>query len=545
VPEAEQVVDFPTLGFLAADWIEAHCIVPDSFRKGQPFTLYGEQLWFLVNHYRVRPEAHYGQLATAFHYRRSQLVRPQKWGKGPLTAAQICLEGVGPALFAGWAVAGERYDCAEHGCRCGWTYDYQAGEPKGMPWPTPLIQITATSEEQTDNIYDALRPMIDDGPLHDLIPKTGEEFIRLPGGGRIDVVTSSAQSRLGQRVTFVPQDEVGIWTEQNKMVKVAETQRRGLAGMGGRAVETTNAWDPAENSVAQRTSESKAEDVYRDHRLAPKGLSYGNRVERRRIHRHVYGDSLIERGGHVDLDGIEAEAAELMEKDPEQAERFFGNRIVAGSGAWMDPAEWAACGPAEGELPKVVLPGDAITLGFDGAQYDDSTALIGCRVSDGHVFPLGIWEKPEGQEGVGWEVDRDAVAAAVEQTFDRYDVQLMFPDPWGDWRPYVEAWALRWPGRIVEFDTRHITKMCRALERIRSDVRTGALSHDGSEVLATHMGNARRRDRGDLYTITKERKGSPRKIDAAVAATLAYAARVSALESPPPVKKSRRLVTFA
>jgi hypothetical protein len=35
----------------------------------------------------------------------------------------------------------------------------------GMPWPTPLIQITAFSEEQTDNIYDALRPMIDDGPL--------------------------------------------------------------------------------------------------------------------------------------------------------------------------------------------------------------------------------------------------------------------------------------------------------------------------------------------------------------------------------------------
>jgi len=72
-----------------------------------------------------------------------------------------------------------------------------------MAWPTPLIQITAFSEEQTDNIYDALRPMIDRGPLHALIPKTGEEFIRLPNGGRIDTVTSNAQSRLGARVTFV------------------------------------------------------------------------------------------------------------------------------------------------------------------------------------------------------------------------------------------------------------------------------------------------------------------------------------------------------
>ena len=36
------------------------------------------------------------------------------------------------------------------------------------------------------------------------------------------------------------------------MTKVADTQYRGLAGMGGRAALTTNAWDPGEESVAQR-----------------------------------------------------------------------------------------------------------------------------------------------------------------------------------------------------------------------------------------------------------------------------------------------------
>jgi putative lipoic acid-binding regulatory protein len=44
-------------------------------------------------------------------------------------------------------------------------YEYEPGEAMGQAWPTPLIQITATSEEQTDNIYDALRPMIELGPL--------------------------------------------------------------------------------------------------------------------------------------------------------------------------------------------------------------------------------------------------------------------------------------------------------------------------------------------------------------------------------------------
>ena len=29
----------PTLGFLAADWVEAHCVVPDGFDMGKPFVL--------------------------------------------------------------------------------------------------------------------------------------------------------------------------------------------------------------------------------------------------------------------------------------------------------------------------------------------------------------------------------------------------------------------------------------------------------------------------------------------------------------------------
>jgi hypothetical protein len=57
--------------------------------------------------------------------------------------------------------------------------------------------------------------------------------------------------------------------------------------MGGRAEETTNAWDPNENSVAQRTAEAadRTGDIFRWHPLPPKGLSYRNKVERRKIHR--------------------------------------------------------------------------------------------------------------------------------------------------------------------------------------------------------------------------------------------------------------------
>ena len=322
---------------VALEWVEAHCVIPDGDDQGEFFYLVSEQLAFMAGHYTVQDDARPGMRADAFKYRRSQLVRAQKWGKSPLIAAFVCLEGVGPALFAGWASGGEQYRCADHGCGCGWVFEYAPGDAMGRPWPTALIQVTATTEDQTDNTYGALRPMIEKGPLDDVIARTGEEFIRLPNGGKIEVVTSKATSRLGQRVTFVPQDETGIWTESNSMVKVARTQRRGLAGMGGRAIETTNAWDPSENSVAQQTFLSRADDVQRDFRQPPAELKWSSGRDRRRILEFNYAGVPW---ALSNLASIEAEAGELSESDPAEAERFFGNRIVAGGGAWMPRGRW-------------------------------------------------------------------------------------------------------------------------------------------------------------------------------------------------------------
>lgn len=333
---SEFVVDFPTLGFLVADWVEAHCIVPDGFRKFARWRMYDWQLWCTANFYRVKRDARRGQLATAFHNRRAQIVAPQKAGKGPWSATLVAAEAVGPVLFAGWARGGEIYACADHGCECGFEFVYEPGDPMGQPWATPLIQLLATSEDQVDNVFRPLQAMARHGALAELM-RVGEEFIRLPNDGRIDVVTSSATARLGQPITFALQDETGLYTKANKMVRVAETQRRGVAGMGGRSLETTNAWDPSEESVAQRTAESARPDIFRWHPLPPASLSYRNKEERRRIHRRVYAGS-----DHVDLDAIEAEVAELLERDPAQAERFFGNRIVHGQGAWLPDGLWVS-----------------------------------------------------------------------------------------------------------------------------------------------------------------------------------------------------------
>lgn len=541
-----------TLG-VSLDWVEAHCVVPDGFNRGRDFTLYDYQLDYFSNFYLVRGDVEFDPaepiLGPAFVYRRGLLIGPQKLGKGPTTAAHICLEGVGPALFAGWAGRDDGYACIEHGCRCGWERPYILGEPMGMAWPTPLIQITALSEEQTDNIYGALRPMIEYGPLADVIPKTGEQFIRLPGGGRVDTVTSSAMSRLGQRVTFAPQDEVGLWTKTNRMLSVADTQYRGLAGMGGRASLTSNAWDPAESSVAQIQFESKSKDIYRQFRQPPSNLSYKNKAERRKIHQIVYGEALKSRGGHVDLDAIEAEAFDLIERDPAQAERFFGNRIVAGSDSWMDPLKFDELATVE----DPVKDGDEITLGFDGSINDDSTALMGCRLSDGRMFTVGVWECPTDDEAAAeWEVPVSEVDAAVAAAFKRFKVIRMYCDP-PYWQDSVGRWASEFGEKIVtEWWTNRERQVVAALERFHTGVinketsfEPADIEHVANDPFRIHVVNAKRKQTRSGVVIRKDRPGSPNKIDLAMAGILAYEARGDAIaDGALKAKKKKRFTSF-
>lgn len=553
VPQStdDYTVDFPTM-WVAVDWVERHCVIPDGFSAGKAYELADWQTWFYVNHYRIKPTASLGNRAAvgapAFWYRRSQVVMPQKAGKGPLTASQCCLEAVGPALFAGWASGGEVWDCRDHDCGCGWIYEYEPGEPMGAAWPTPLIQITAFSEEQTDNIYAALKPMIERGPLTDVIPRVGEEFIRLPGGGKIDTVTSNNQSRLGQRVTFVPQDEVGLWLPMSKdgkggnMVKVANTQRRGASGMSGRVVETTNGWDPAENSVAQQTAQSALVkgDIFRLHRQAPAHLSFGDKRERRRILKHVYAGSWW-----VDLDAIDAEASEIMLTDPGQAERFYGNRIVAGLGQWMSPEVWDGPKDSPRQQVRVVPPGTAVAGGFDGSENDDWTA-IRLETQDGYRFTprYGPDRRPTYWNPAEWggSIPRGEVQAAVDEIGRVYRLRRFYCDP-RDWRTEIGEWALKYgEEEVLEWSTYRIDAMFLALKRAYNDIKSGRTTHDDCPMTAEHVQNARKVAKpGDKYILGKP--DAHRKIDLAMADTLAHEAASDLHSLGPDAWKPKRKLT--
>jgi len=466
------------------------------------------------------------------------VIAPQKTGKGPWSATIVAAEALGPVRFLDWAEGGERFDCRDYGCSCGFDYTYEPGEPMGEPWATPLIQLLATAEDQTDNVYRPLKSMGRNGPLAERM-RVGEEFIRLPNDGQIDVVTSSAQSRLGNPIIFALQDETGLYTTTNKMIAVAETMRRGAAGMGGRSMETTNAYDPTLDSTAKRTHESKVTDVFRFYDPPPEKLKYDRPSERIRIHEYNYRGS-----PHVEVESIDAEAVELSEKDPAQAERFFGNRIRAAADAAFDLAHFKTLHRRD-YMPD---PGAVVTIGVDGARYHDALAIVATEAATGFQWPLGIWERPEHAPD-DYEHPRDHADAAVADAFDRYRVWRMYIDP-----QYidhlVDAWCGRWgTDRVKAWVTSRPRPIAWALRAYAASQKAGDLSHNGDRTFTAHMGNAKRRtvnvyddEHRPMWGVSKEAPNSPLKIDAAMAGCLSWEARGDAIAAGATARKRRPAV---
>ena len=493
---------FPTLGYDVAELIQAKCAIPDGDHQGEPYILTEEQARFVLHMYRVHPAT-----GKFFYDRGAQLVRPQKWGKGPFSAAIICAEAdaEAPVIPDGWNAQ---------------------GQPVGRPWATPWIQVTAVSEDQTANIWRALVPMIELGAIRGDIPDTGQTRVNLPGGGRIEPVTASARSRLGQRLTFAVQDEAHSWLRANGGLTLADNQRRNLAGMGGRFLETGNAWDPREDSVAQRTAESGEPGVHHDD-LEPGVGSVRNKVDRRKMLKKVYGDSWW-----VDLDRIDGEIVALLARgEAVQAERFFLNRKLAGEDAAFPP------GLIEQRLRKdsIAVPGELVTVGVDGARFADALAVVATDIVTGHQWPLGIWERPEHAPD-NYEHPLDQVDGAMADAFETWDVWRVYCDPqWID--PLLEKWQGRWgEKRVLPWYTNRPRQIAWAVRGFTDCIAAGDWSHSGDELLVRHFTQARKQmlnvfddQHRQMHTFSKDRPDSPRKIDAAMAAVLSWEARSDAI----------------
>jgi hypothetical protein len=381
-----------------------------------------------------------------------------------------------------------------------------------------------------ENTWGALIPMIDDGPLANVIPKTGEAFIRHPSGNRdsrIEIVTSKADGKLGARISSGKCDETGLWTDSNGMKKFIRTLRRGAAGMGGRVSESTNPYDPAEASVAQDTHESTRPDVLKHYFPPPAHLDFKLKKDRELIFRWNYASS-----PWVDLRSIESESQGLAEHNPAEAERFFGNRVVAGTGSWLDMGKWG-----EG-TPITVKPRTRVCFGFDGSDNDDHTG-IRLETLDGHQFTPTYSEKRRTYwrpDEWGGRIPRAEVNAAVSELASGFEIIRAYCDPFF-WESEIDAWASLYGEKVfIKWATNKIERMHFALERFRTDVYNpeSDFTHDDHEPATAHLRNAivRSRTVDKLTGVRRYIIGKPtdtQKIDLAMSSVLAHEARMDAI----------------
>jgi phage terminase large subunit-like protein len=183
---------------------------------------------------------------------------------------------------------------------------------------------------------------------------------------------------------------------------------------------------------------------------------------------------------------------------------------------WLPPGVWESL-QQDREIPL----GSRIVLGFDGSYSGDSTALVAASVEQTpHLQVLGLWEHPGGN--VPWQVDHDDVEARVQRAFRDYEVVEMSADP-----PYWAQQLTRWQeqygeDRVIAFNTFVRKRMAAACSSFYQAATTDGISHDGNPALARHIYNATLKESAQGAYITKQSSSSPMKIDAAIAAVIAY-----------------------
>lgn len=536
--------EHPTLGYQVEDWSmgvatatspaapAARFLVPAGPLAGRPFSLTDRQLTFLLWWYALDDDG-------LFLMRGASMRHARGTGKSPLAAFIGVCELVGPVRFSHW----------------------DGDEPVGTRASMPLVQVAAVSEAQCENTQQYVRAWTAKGtPLqleYGLDP--GKQIVYAPGdgrsaGGKLAVITSSSATARGATPSLVLADETGEWTDANGGTRFRAVLGDNAAKVAsGRVLECANSWRPGDGSVAELrwdawTAEQEAGGADRpwlmDVREAPADTDWEDPDS---IHAAV--EAVYEPVPWMSAKQVMPQILDRA-KPINESMREFGNLRVSELTSWVSSQDWDACA-----VDDDLRDSDEVVLFCDASESDDATALVACRVGDGLVAPLWIFEpnavdpvtgRPFGPVPLA-ELDRQVLLA-----FERFTVLAFFSDVHPieqyakvEWRDRYEDQLVIWATakEPVAFDMRgNKQEFAQAAELAADEVAQTAraraagdeldehaLRHTGDSVLTRHVYNTQREPYRQYVSV---RKGDHRrKIDGAVATIGARHARRRLLTS--------------
>lgn len=523
-----------TIGWDFLGW----CGIELQHRKGKPWRFTLEQARLALWWFGVDDDGDW-------LFRDGAIQRLKGWGKDPFGATLCATEMVGPCRFDG----------------------FERGRPVAADQPHAWVQTAAVTLEQTKNTMRLFPSLFTAEAKAWYGLQVGKELVHgLDDERLIQAVTSNPSALEGGRSSFVLKNETHHWRANNNGHEMAATIRRNAAKSEGGAARTlaiTNAYDPSQDSVAQHdreaweavaAGEAITEGIFYDSLEAPPEAPL-TAEDAPDVVAGIRGDSVW-----LSTKRIVKEILDVRDP-PSRQRRFWFNQITAHEESWttllvFDPLAKPELGVGADLLRSDTRVAGEWALFFDGSKSDDATGLVACRIDDGHVVTLGMWQKPPKGRDQDWVVPRAEVDLRVRTVFEVFNVVGFFADPshtrddetaerfWDDiidgwhrtYRDRLRVWAqpgkgghsVMWdmtsPARSQEFTA--------AAERAASDIDRGALTWDGDPRLRIHVRNARRFPNKYGTSLWKGHRTSKRKIDLAVCMVGARMVRRMVLNAP-------------
>lgn len=457
-------------------------------------------------------------------------------GKDPLAAVLSIVELIGPSQFSHWD---------------------QNGEPVGKAHPDAYVQVTAVSEQQTENTRDVFPGLIPQRTRAAFGMDVQKEVIYANAGKqKLRTMSANFRSAEGGRVTFCIANETHHWVPSQGGQKFFRVITDNLTKVKGRLLCITNAYEPGEDSVAQVVREEQEKvwaglaedsgwlyDSLEAHPDAPLSKEWAPFIVAT-----IRGDAYW-----LDVEDIVQEIQDGS-KAVAGKRRMWYNQIVSAGDSLITVGQWdGILQPGCWGDKRDLKPGDQIVLGFDGSKTDDATALVAIRVSDNLIVPLAIWQNPEPANE--WHVPEYEVDSEVHLAFRTYKVLAFFADM-AYWESYVDGWAEQYRETLlvkasarstVGFDMRGNKQiLAQTTEAFVGSIVDGRMRQNGNRLMRTHVLNTKRRTNQYGLYFGKESAESPRKIDGFAAALLAYMAMIKVAESGKKLPKeyTRKLYQF-